>query len=178
MASLPILIAGKTVAISGTGRFSSAEQFQEGVLLGAFPIKAIGFNFTKHFSDQRDPSHWSISVVGWRLRRAGTDREVIQALGGQAAASMPLSQVHALMGRTYETENIGHSCVAYCFSSQNQLWAINCILDQDKSWIVGAAEVPHEYLHWNVGTVFFASSKKEEPPASSQTVVKLKSHNP
>lgn len=178
MASLPLLIAGKTVAISGTGRFSAAEQFQEGALLGAFPIRAIGFNFTKHFSNQRDPSHWSVSVVGWRLRRAGTDREVIQALGGQAAASMPLSQVHALMGRTYETENMGHSCVAYCFSSQDQLWAINCILDQDRSWIVGAAEVPHEYLHWNVGTLFFAPATKAETPASTGPFVKLKKNNP
>lgn len=160
-----LLVQGSPTIVRSNGHFSCAEEFQEGKIFGGFPIKIIGFNFIKHFYDQYDHEAWSIVIAPWSLQRIGVDREILQALGGDVTAALTVSQTHAAIDQTSIEPIVRRSLVSYCYSSQRHLWALNCILDVDRSWIIGAVEVPHEHFGWNAGSIFITQKKRLVVPS-------------
>ena len=158
---MPLLEQQQKIRVAALGTFVAADAFRTDNRIGDRTLRTVGWNFARHFLGLIETNVPESEVTIWTLGYTAGDRWIFDETSGRARSLVYLAYIHRLMelGDQGTCHLNGQSNLAYLRSPQDQKqWGVHWFVNNDREWIIGAAQVPHPALDWRSGSRLFAGA--------------------
>jgi len=153
------LAVHETIEITRCEDFAAAAVFAPGRRIGDLLLGSVGFNFARLFLNGTETEAHVVALQAWTLRYSADDLSLIQYLGGEERALIPLCSIYRLMEMGGKGGNQTDLQSNFAFArapADGRVLAVHWFVNHDQEWVIGAVEVPHPHLDWPPGSRVFS----------------------